>query len=96
MYIGVFRAKVGIHVKTQRILWFIFSRPYVVYFFIALIKHEIRLKYEKCIVSVSHFMVCFTKYLQNAESTVLARPSSLQFLAVLTIQETPQGPKILL
>ncbi len=39
--------------KTQRISWF--------YFFTTLIKHEIRIKCEKCIVNVSHFVACFTK-----------------------------------
>ncbi len=37
------------------------SKDFVVYFFAALIKHEIRLKYEKCIESVSYFVVCFAK-----------------------------------
>ncbi len=40
-------------------------------FFAALIKHEIRLKCKKCIVSVLHFVVCFAKtfvkYPQNAK-----------------------------
>ncbi len=33
----------------------------MVYFFAALIKHGIRMKYEKRMVSVSYFIVCFTK-----------------------------------
>ncbi len=37
------------------------SEDFVVYFFAALIKHEIRMKCEKCIVSVSYFVVCFVK-----------------------------------
>ncbi len=47
------------------------SKDFVVYFFMVLIKYEIRLKCEKCIVSVSHFVTCFTKifakYLWNAK-----------------------------
>ncbi len=47
------------------------SEDFVVYFFAVLIKHKIRLKCEKCIVSVSHFAVCFAKtlakYLRNAK-----------------------------
>ncbi len=35
------------------------SKDFVVYFFEALIKHEIRMKYEKCIGSVSYFVVRF-------------------------------------
>ncbi len=31
------------------------------FFFAALMKHEIRMKYEKCLVSVSYFVVCFAK-----------------------------------
>ncbi len=45
---------------------------FIVYFFAALIKHEIHLKCKKCIVSVSHFVVCFAKtfakYAQNMKS----------------------------
>ncbi len=37
------------------------SKNFVVYFFAALIKHEIRMKYEKCIASVLYFVVCFAK-----------------------------------
>ncbi len=37
------------------------SKNFMVNFFMALIKHEICLKCEKCIASVSHFMVCFAK-----------------------------------
>ncbi len=37
------------------------SKDFVVYFFAVLIKHEIRVICEKCIVSVSYFMVCFAK-----------------------------------
>ncbi len=43
------------------------SKEFVVYFFVALIKHEIRLKCKKGITSVSYFMVCFAKYPRNAE-----------------------------
>ncbi len=43
----------------------------MVYIFPALIKHEIRMKFEKCIVSVSYFVVCFAKtlakYARNAK-----------------------------
>ncbi len=37
------------------------SKDFVVYFFAALIKHEICMKYKKCIVNVSYFVVCFAK-----------------------------------
>ncbi len=37
------------------------SKDLVVYFFTALIKHEIHMKYKKCIGSVSYFMVCCVK-----------------------------------
>ncbi len=47
------------------------SKDFSVYFFPALIKHEIRMKYEKCIVSVMYFVVCFAKtfakYSRNAK-----------------------------
>ncbi len=37
------------------------SKDLVVYFFAALIKHKIRMKYEKCTASVLYFVVCFVK-----------------------------------
>ncbi len=37
------------------------SKDFVVYFFAVLIKHEICMKYEKSILSVSYFTVCFVK-----------------------------------
>ncbi len=43
------------------------SKNLVVYFFAALIKHEIRQKCEKCRVCVSHFMVCFAKTFAKCE-----------------------------
>ncbi len=43
------------------------SKDFVVYFFAALVKHEIHMKYEKCIVSVSYFVMCFAKYSRNAK-----------------------------
>ncbi len=47
------------------------SEDFVVYFFAALIKHEIRMKYEKWIASISYFVVwfakTFVKYLQNVK-----------------------------
>ncbi len=43
-------------------------KDFAVYFFAALIKHEIRLKCEKCKVSVPYFAVCFAKYPRNAKS----------------------------
>ncbi len=47
------------------------SKEFVVYFFVALIKHKICVKYEKCKASVSYFVVrfakTFTKYPQNAK-----------------------------
>ncbi len=39
------------------------SKDFVVYFLTALIKQEIHMKCEKCIVSVSYFVVCFAKTL---------------------------------
>ncbi len=42
----------------------------MVYFFAGLIKHEIHMKCEKCIVSVSYFVVWFAKY----EKCVAALP----------------------
>ncbi len=50
---AVFRTRVGIRAETQK--------DFVVYFFAALIKHEICLKCEKSIVSVSYFLVFFAK-----------------------------------
>ncbi len=41
------------------------SKDFVVYFFAALIKHKIRMKYEKCIVSISYFVVFRKKHSQN-------------------------------
>ncbi len=35
------------------------SKDFVVYFFPALIKHKLRMKYKKCIVNVSYFVVFF-------------------------------------
>ncbi len=47
------------------------SKDFVVYYFVALMKHEICLKWEKCITSVLHFVVCFAKtsriYPRNAK-----------------------------
>ncbi len=43
------------------------SKDFVIYFFAALIKHEIRMKYEKCIVSVLCFVVFREKHAQNAK-----------------------------
>ncbi len=47
------------------------SKDSVVYFFATLIKKEIRMEYDKYIVSVSYLVVCFAKtfvkYLQNAK-----------------------------
>ncbi len=37
------------------------SKDFVVYFFAALIKREIRMKCKKCMVSVLYFMMCFAK-----------------------------------
>ncbi len=47
------------------------SKDFVVCFFAVLVKHEIRMKCGKCIVSVSYFIVCFVKNtleMQNAKS----------------------------
>ncbi len=43
------------------------SKDFVVYFFVALIKHEIRMQCEKCIVSVSYFVVFCEKQSRNAK-----------------------------
>ncbi len=50
----------GLHLREK-------SKDLVVNFFAALIKHKIRIKYEKCIVSDSYFVVCFAKYPRNAK-----------------------------
>ncbi len=51
------------------------SKKFVVYYFMALIKHEICMKYEKCIVSVSYFVVCFAKTFAKCEiRKVYSRP----------------------
>ncbi len=39
------------------------AKDFVVYFFAALIKHEIRMESKKCVVSISYFVVCFAKIL---------------------------------
>ncbi len=49
--IFAFHIKSGIRAKSRRIMW--------VYFFAALIKHEICMKYEKYVGSVSYFVVYF-------------------------------------
>ncbi len=46
------------------------SKNFVVYFFVALIKHKIHMKYEKCIVSVSYFVVCLAKTLAKCEKCI--------------------------
>ncbi len=47
------------------------SKDFVVYFFAALMKHKIRVKYKKRIASVPYFVVCFAKtfakYSQNVK-----------------------------
>ncbi len=48
-------------------------KDFVVYFFAALIKHEIRVKCEKCIVSVSYFVMCFVKNTRKMQK-VYSRP----------------------
>ncbi len=39
------------------------SKDFIVYFFVALMKCKIWMKYEKCIASVWYFVVCFAKTL---------------------------------
>ncbi len=51
------------------------SKDFVVYFFAALIKHEIHMKCEKCFVSVSYFVVCFAKNTREIRK-VYSRPYS--------------------
>ncbi len=46
------------------------SKDFVVYFFTALIKHEICMIYKKCIVSVSYFMACFMKTFAKYEKCI--------------------------
>ncbi len=60
----LFCIRVGIHAKTK---------DFVVYFFAALIKHKICMKCEKCIVSVSYFVVCFVKNTRKMRK-VYSRP----------------------
>ncbi len=54
------------------------SKDFVVYFFVALIKHKIRMKCEKCIVSVSYFVVCFAKNTRKMRK-VYSRPYGSSF-----------------
>ncbi len=52
------------------------SKDFVVYFFAALKKHEIRMKYEKCIASVSYFAVCFVKTHREIQKCIASLKSS--------------------
>ncbi len=47
------------------------SKDFVVYFFTALIKHEIRMKSEKCIVNVLYSVKTFAKYKKCIASFML-------------------------
>ncbi len=52
------------------------SKDFAIYFFATLIKHKIRMKGEKCILSVSYFMVCFAKTLAKCKMRkVYSRPN---------------------
>ncbi len=50
------------------------SKDFMVYFFVALIKHEICMKYEKCRMSVSYFVACFAKYSRNEKYKKYTEP----------------------
>ncbi len=63
-HFAAFHTRVSIRAKNQKILWFI---SFIFFFFAALIKNEIRIIYKKCVVSVSYFVVCFTKYPRNTK-----------------------------
>ncbi len=68
----------------------------MVYFFVALIKHEIRIKCEKCTVSVLYFVVCFAKCEKclagpkgNRNTMVISSKSELSTRARLKQFKTP-------
>ncbi len=69
VYSGVFRATFfafrishqGWHSREN-------SKNFVVYFFALLIKHEIRMKCERCIVNVSYFVMFREKHSRNVKS----------------------------
>ncbi len=64
------------------------SKDFKVYFFAALIKRKICIKYEKCILSISYFVVCFaktfTKYLRNVKYRKCGLMSGARKLQKLT------------
>ncbi len=68
------------------------SKDFVVYFFAALIKHEIRMKWETCIASVSYFVACFAKTFAKYEKW-LAGHISFEFRVLLMPRKNkPQNP----
>ncbi len=62
---AAFHTLVGIHAKSQRILWFIFC---------GVNKTRNSREMRKCIVSVSYFVVCFTKNTPKCEKYIASRP----------------------
>ncbi len=90
IYSGIFHvtfftfcARVGIHAKTQRISWFIFS---------PLIKHKIRMKCESIhIVRVSYFVVCFAKYMRNTKSVQPAKRIFAASRSMLRLRNSKLG-----
>ncbi len=67
------------------------SKDFLVYFFAALIKHEMRMKYKKCIVDVSYFVVCFAKTFAKYPWNVKYKKciAGLRLILELTITFTP-------
>ncbi len=61
------------------------SKDFVVYFSATLIKHEIRMKYEKCIVSVSYFVACFAKTFAKYEKCITSLMISEMFFRLFRI-----------
>ncbi len=76
------------------------SKNVMVYFFVTFTKHEIHMKYEKCIVSASYFVVCFAKYLLNAKYekciASLRDPFYHQFITLvyLASRHMPRVPQL--
>ncbi len=74
VYGGVFRATFfAFHISQHFVPGSAFAwkvKGFCGLFFAASIKHKIRVKCEKCIVSVSYFLVCFTKTFVKYETCI--------------------------
>ncbi len=64
------------------------SKDFVVYFFALLIKHEIRMKCVKCIVSVWCFVVCFAKTLAKCEKCIASLRKKMDITRIKDIYIT--------